>query len=95
MSNETIVLLNPTAEQKRAHRQRLARVPRLGGLTVGVIDNARPRASVVVGRLAELLVERGLTVRTYRKHHCSFPAETALHQAIAAECDLAIHAVAD
>ncbi len=95
MTEEDTILLNPTSELKREHRQRLARPSSLDGLTVGLIDNARPRATEFVDRLAELLPARGLRVRRYRKWHCSFPAEPELQRQIAEECDLAVHSMAD
>ena len=49
---------------------RLASRPRtLANLTVGVLDNSKPNADVLLHRVAELLVERtgAAGVRTWRK----------------------------
>jgi hypothetical protein len=42
-----------------SHTKRLApRPPRLRGIRVGGLDNSRPNAGVLLGHLADLLVER-------------------------------------
>ena len=55
----------------------LARRPAsLTGLRIGVLDNSKPNADVLLGRVAERLVERvgGATVRRWQKPGASHPA---------------------
>jgi hypothetical protein len=93
--SEPIVLLDPTAEGSPAARPRLARPASLEGLTVALIDIAKPRGDVFLDRIAERLAERGFAVERFMKPRFSVIAPDALKQAIAARCQLAIEALAD
>jgi hypothetical protein len=51
------------------------RRPSLAGLRIGVLDNSKPNADVLLGRVAERLAERaGATVRRWQKPGASHPA---------------------
>lgn len=89
------ILLDPTAEQSAAHRQRLARPKSLTGKTVGLLDISKGRGDIFLNQLELRLQERGMTTRRYRKPTYARVAPTALKQSIAAECDLVIEALAD
>jgi hypothetical protein len=88
-------LLDPTGEQTPVTRQRVARPASLEGLTVGLLDISKPRGNVFLDRLEELLVDRGLVVRRYRKPTFTKPAPADLRYQIAQECNLVIEALAD
>ena len=49
---------------------------RLDGLRIGVLDNSKPNADVLLGRVAERLAERvgGATIRRWQKPGASHPA---------------------
>ena len=88
-------LLDPTSERTPAARTLAARPPTLAAATVGLLDISKPRGDVFLDRLAELLAERGVGVRRYRKPTFTRPAPTALRQQIAAECQLVVEGLAD
>ena len=76
------VLLDPTSERSPTIRPRLARPERLDGLTIGILDIAKPRGDVFLDRLGERLDERGIAVRRYAK-----PTNTRAGAAAAAAAD--------
>ena len=90
-----IVLLDPTAEQASEKRPRIARPASLEGLTVALLDISKPRGSEFLDRLESLLSRKSLKVKRYRKHAFSQVAKSDLKQQIAAECDIAVEALAD
>lgn len=94
MSGPT-VLLDPTAELAPVARALSARPPVLDGLTVGLLDISKARGDVFLDRVDELLCERGVAVRRYRKPTFTRPAPTELAQRIVAECDLIVEGLAD
>jgi hypothetical protein len=52
------------------------RKPSLAGLTIGVLDNSKPNAGVLLHRVAELLAARtGGSVRGWSKPSAARPAE--------------------
>ena len=89
------VMLDPTAELNPPERQRLPRLKSLDGKTVGLLDISKARGNVFLDRIESKLTESGATVERYAKPTFTRPAPTALAQAIAAECDLVIEALAD
>ncbi len=92
---DTRVLLDPTAERLPARRERLARPASLAGLTIGLLDISKTRGDVFLDQIETQLVERGLMVKRYRKPTFARVAPTELKQAISAECDVVIEALAD
>ena len=88
-------LLDPTSE-RTTHERRLS--PRISDLThgtVALLDISKPRGDVFISRLEELLAERGVSVRHYRKPTFTKPAPLDLRRQIAAECGAVIEALAD
>jgi hypothetical protein len=90
-----MIVLDPTDERAPSHRTVGARRTSLAGLRVGLLDISKPRGDVFLDRLAELLVQRGTTVRRYAKPTYTKPMPTDLRKEIAAECDVVIEALAD
>jgi hypothetical protein len=88
-------VLDPTDESSTTHRESLSRPATLDGLRVGLLDISKPRGNVFLDRLSELLAERGVAVRRYRKPTYTKPAPVDLRREIAAECDVVIEALAD
>ena len=92
---ETITLLDPTAESAPQLRGRLDRPESLEGRTVGLLDISKARGDVFLDEVARRLKAQGLMVRRYQKPTFARLSPTALNQQIAAECDVAIEALAD
>ena len=89
------VVLDPTGERTPAERQLTGRPADARGLTVGLLDISKPRGNVFLDRLEELLGDRGVTVRRYRKPTFTKPAPADLRYQISQECQLVIEALAD
>ena len=88
-------LLDPTSERTAQERGLSPRLADLATGTVALLDISKPRGDVFIGRLDELLTERGVTVRHYRKPTFTKPAPLDLRRQIAAECGAVIEALAD
>jgi hypothetical protein len=89
-------VLNPTPPVAPGTVTPLARRPRdLRGARIGILDNSKPNADALLGRVAELLVERAgaAAVARWRKPGASKPA--ADHDAIAAGADVFLTGSAD
>ena len=88
-------LLDPTSERTTHERRLTARPTDLAQSTVALLDISKPRGDVFIGRLEELLAEKGVAVRHYRKPTFTKPAPLDLRHQIAAECGAVIEALAD
>jgi hypothetical protein len=88
-------LVSPTGVATVAVRRLATRRPSLAGCRIGVLDNSKPNADALLGRVAELLVERAnaASIRTWRKPGASHPA--ANHDEIAAVADVVLTGSAD
>ena len=76
----------------------LARRPaHLTGATIGILDNSKPNARVLLERVAQALRERfgAREVRTWRKPTSSSGAIPGVLDEIAATCTVALTASAD
>ena len=91
----TVTVLDPTGEQRPGGRPRAPRPASLDGLVIGLLDIAKPRGDVFLDRVEEVLAERGLAVRRYRKPTFSKPAPDDLRRQIARQCQGVIEALAD
>ncbi|NQU69045.1 MAG: hypothetical protein HQ514_00770 [Rhodospirillales bacterium] len=89
------ILLDPTAEISAVKRPKIDRPPSLDGLTIGLLDIAKPRGDEFLDRIEELLVERGNRVLRYRKERFSKIASDELKQEIGSACDIVVEALAD
>jgi hypothetical protein len=71
------------------------RRPSLAGRRIGILDNSKPNADVLLGRVAELLAARadGATVRRWSKPGASHPA-TVIDE-IVGEVDVVLTGSAD
>jgi hypothetical protein len=76
-------------------RSRARRPQSLAGLTIGLLDIAKPRGDVFLDRLEEHLADKGATVARYRKPTFTKPAPVDLRHEIATNCDVVIEALAD
>jgi len=69
-------LLSPLGATSDTVKSLARRRPSLAGLRIGVLDNSKPNADVLLGRVAERLTERvrGATIRRWQKPGASHPA---------------------
>ena len=74
-----------------------ARPDGLAGLTIGLLDNSKPNARVLLERVAAALVERrgAAGVRWWTKPGSSAGADKAVLEAIARDCRVVLTASAD
>jgi hypothetical protein len=93
--NDTMTLLDPTAETSPAKRERLAPPASLEGLTIGVLDIGKARGNVFCDEIAKLLSEQGFAVKQYAKPTNARTAPVDLAQTIATECDVVVEALSD
>jgi len=91
----TTILLDPTAEQSPAKRERSPRPNSLKGLTIGLLDISKARGDVFLNRLETHLNNLGLATKRYKKPTFSRVAPISLQQQISSECDVVIEALAD
>jgi malonyl CoA-acyl carrier protein transacylase len=89
------VLLDPTAELASVARALSTRPASLAGLSVGILDISKARGNVFLDRVDELLTDRGITVKRYKKPTFTRPAPDSLRQQIAAECNVVVEGLAD
>jgi len=67
------------------------------GSTLGIIDNTKPNAAVILSQLGDILKERyGFKeVRSYVKNYFGTPMTPDLLKQVAEECDVVVTAVGD
>lgn len=91
-------LLDPTGFDERATDSTLAPRPAgLRGLTIGMLDNTKPNAVLLLQEIADELHRRYDTGRSilYTKDYFGTPAKDDLLKQIVEECDVVITAVGD
>lgn len=88
-------ILDPTNEWEPAGLSRNPRPTSLDSKTVGLLDIAKMRGDLFLDEIERQLVDRGALVKRYKKPTYAHPAPVALQQAIAAECDIVLEALAD
>ncbi len=88
-------IVNPTGSADAAARTLAPRRPSLAGCRIGVLDNSKPNAGALLGRLADLLVERAGagSVRRWQKPGAS-RAAAGLDE-VAAASDVVLTGSAD
>ncbi len=91
------LLVNPTTQAVVAPFDGAPRLPTLAGARVGLIDDSKRNADVLLEELAEVLRTRYeiAEVRWHRKPSASKPADPAAIRELAASCDSVIVAVGD
>lgn len=90
-----LTVLDPTDETTPEHRERAPRPESLAGLTIGLLDIAKPRGNVFLDRIEHRLRDLGADVARFRKPTFSKPAPVDLRREIAGQCDAVIEALAD
>ena len=93
--NDSIQLLDPTAETASVRRERRPPPPALDGLTLGLLDIGKARGHTFLDRLESYFVGRGLAVKRYAKPTNTRTAPVDLLQTIAEEVDVVVDALSD
>jgi hypothetical protein len=92
-------LLDPTGDGDRGTNTSLAqpRPQSLTGLTVGLLENAKPNATVLLEAVARELKDKyGVReVRMFRKGYFGTPVEESVVQQMLHNCDFAVAAIGD
>ncbi len=91
------VLVNPVTQPVIAPFNGAPRLASLAGTKLGIIDDSKRNADVLLEELAELLRTRYeiTDVKWHRKPSASRPADPAAIQMLAEECDSVIIAIGD
>ena len=91
-------LLDPTGDGDRGTNTRSRPRPQsLAGLTVGLLDNAKPNGAVLLRAVGRELQEKyGVReVRMFRKGYFGTPVEESVVQQMLHNCDFAVAAIGD
>ncbi len=88
----SILLYNPTAVRAAGAETARQALAGLQGKVVGFIDNAKPNFDHLVDDLADLLTTRYGVAKIIKrkKRAASVPADDAVYEEMAAQCDLVI-----
>ena len=91
------VLVNPTTEPMVAPFNGAPRLPALAGTRLGIIDDSKRNADVLLEELAEIRRTRYeiSDVKWHRKPSASRPADPAAIRELAEHCDSVIIAIGD
>ena len=91
------ILVNPTTEPLIAPFDGADRLATLAGTRLGLIDDSKRNADVLLEELADILQTKYEVseVRWHRKPSASRPADPAAIQALAQDCDAVVIAVGD
>ena len=82
----------PTGAVDTRHKPLAPRLKSVRGARIGVLDNCKEFADVVLRGVAEVLErEHGAKVKFWRKHYLGVPSKFAAE--MAAECDAVINGV--
>jgi hypothetical protein len=88
-------VLSPLGATSDSVKPLARRRPNLDGLRIGVLDNSKPNADVLLGSVAEALAARaaGVTIQRWTKPGSSRPA--AMVEEIAGAVDVVLTGTAD
>jgi len=91
------ILVNPTTEPTIAPFNGAPRLATLAGTRLGLIDDSKRNADVLLEELAEILRTKYEVseIQWHRKPSASRPADPAAIRALAQDCDSVVIAVGD
>lgn len=97
MSADTIVIVDPAAEDSATQEKLARRLGTLAGAHLGIIDNAKHMAGELLLEVERLLQQRyGVSqVTRYRKANPSVPTPPDVLARLAGSCNAVVHGVAD
>ena len=95
--NDTVVIVDPAAEDAATEAKLARRLETLAGTHVGIIDNSKHMAGELLQEVEQLLQQRyGVKqVTRYRKANPSIPTPPEVLAGLVASCDAVVHGVAD
>lgn len=95
--NDTVVIVDPAAEDAATEATLARRLGTLAGTHVGIIDNSKHMAGELLQEVEQLLQQRyGVKqVTRYRKANPSIPTPPEVLAGLVASCDAVVHGVAD
>ena len=95
--NDTVVIVDPAAEDAATEEVLARRLETLAGTHVGIIDNSKHMAGELLQEVEQLLQQRyGVKqVTRYRKANPSIPTPPEVLAGLVASCDAVVHGVAD
>ena len=95
--NDTVVIVDPAAEDAATEATLARRLETLAGTHVGIIDNSKHMAGELLQEVEQLLQQRyGVKqVTRYRKANPSIPTPPEVLAGLVASCDAVVHGVAD
>ena len=90
-------ILDPVGSTSAAFRTLAPRPATLAGAVIGVLDNSKPKARVLLEGVARALAQQvgARDVKIWRKPGASIGATTAVLDEIAAQCGAVLTASAD
>ncbi|MDA0998902.1 MAG: hypothetical protein O2807_00105 [bacterium] len=93
--NPKIDFVDPTAGSRKAAVRPALRPKDLAGKVVGLLDNTKEQADVILRTIGAELKERygAKEVILRRKEHYSKPADAAIIEEMAAQCDVVVCAL--
>ena len=97
MSEHSIVIVHPAAEDIARQLTVAPRLPSLRGVRLGLIDNSKHNADAFLATLETILTrDYGVArVERYRKASPSIPTPPEILARLAESCDALVHGVAD
>ena len=92
-----IQILNPVAEKEELDYSLAERLKNLGGKTVGLLDNLKPNANVIVSRAARMLADRvpSIQIISRSKPVQAAPVPESIVQEFSQKCALVLNALGD
>ena len=94
-TGKTVTVLTPIAERVVARGMLAPRVSDLAGLRVGLLDNGKPNADLMLDYLAAGLNEQFAFKSIVRRRKTSVGRAAEHLDELAAQCDIVINGVAD
>lgn len=90
-----IQIWNPVAEREELNLKLTGRLQNLEGKTVGLLDNLKPNANVIVSRAARMLAERvpSLKIISRSKPVQAAPVPEPIVQEFSGKCALVLNAL--
>ena len=95
--SKTVVLLDPTARPRVSEEQIASRVNDLNGKVICFLNNGKPNADILLGRIEEVLSQQFKFSQVIRqnKGSVSRAAPEALVEELAGKCDVVVNAIGD
>lgn len=96
MADEWMVVYDPTAEPRAAGAELAPRPASLAGKTLGILDNGKANAGVLMQAIADLLrAEQGVASTIVRKKPVAGPAPPQAVEDLVRECAAVLVGSAD